>query len=96
MVQHPCQCPPSLVSGSSFFDACKPDSLTHTGVELSLLCTTMGCVMQELIRAVGDATFGGEMLETVQETQNDEEEQALTSSQVWDSHKVQAIKLVIL
>lgn len=43
--------------------------------------------MQELVCAVGDATFGGEMLETVQETQNDEEEQALTSSQVWDPHR---------
>ncbi|KAL0046964.1 hypothetical protein WJX82_003155 [Trebouxia sp. C0006] len=29
----------------------------------------------------GDATFGGELLETVQETQNDEEDQALTGSQ---------------
>ncbi|DBA78417.1 TPA: hypothetical protein ACH3X2_007913 [Trebouxia sp. C0005] len=31
--------------------------------------------------ADGDATFGGELLETVQETQNDEEDQALTGSQ---------------
>lgn len=29
-----------------------------------------------------DADFGGDLLETVQETQNDEEEQALTGSQV--------------
>ena len=32
--------------------------------------------------AADDADFGGDLLETVQETQNDEEEQALTGSQV--------------
>ena len=35
-----------------------------------------------MIGVAGAAGFGGELLETVQETQNVEEEQALTSSQV--------------
>ena len=38
--------------------------------------------------AADDADFGGDLLETVQETQNDEEEQALTGSQVsFGSHQ---------
>ena len=35
-----------------------------------------------MLPAADDADFGGDLLETVQETQNDEEEQAMTGSQV--------------
>lgn len=34
------------------------------------------------LSAADDANYGGDLLETVQETQNDEEEQAMTGSQV--------------
>lgn len=38
--------------------------------------------------AAGAAGFGGELLETVQETQNEEEDQVLTGSQVSPLHSL--------
>ena len=44
-------------------------------------CSKSGDAKHALADA-DDGDFGGDLLETVQETQNDEEEQALTGSQV--------------